>query len=119
MLIKKGEYMKLIGITGSSGKTSVAEIIYQYLVQKNISTSLYCSNGLFINGLTRQKDFLQSTVYDKELENYLKEDEEYNVEYAIIEITAESIKRKENVHRLNYEVIGLTNFFKGLCNHFK
>ncbi|HEY8364059.1 MAG TPA: Mur ligase family protein [Haloplasmataceae bacterium] len=110
--------MKLIGITGSCGKTSVAEIVYQYLLYVGYKVSLYCSNGLFVNGLTREKDFFQSTLYGKELDEFLKEDVENEVNYAIVEITAESVKRNDTVHLLPFDVVALTNFYRGLHNHF-
>lgn len=110
--------MKLIGVAGSCGKTSVAEILYQFLLFKKNNVSLYSSNGFFVNGLTKVKDFLQTTVYDKDLKEMLNEDEESGVEYVIIEITAESVNRKEEVYELPYEVIGFTNFIKGLNNNF-
>jgi len=111
--------MKLIGITGSSGKTSVAEIVYQYLLYRGYNASLYCSNGMFCNGLTRVKDFFQTTLYGKELLEFLEEDKKNEVEYAIIEITAESVNRNDSVHLLPYDVVALTNFFSGLHNHFE
>lgn len=110
--------MKLIGITGSCGKTSVAEILYQYLLFQGIPTSLYSSNGNFINGLTRVKDFFQTTLYHKDLEGLLSEDENSNIEYGIIEITGESVKRLDEIHSLDFEVIAMTNFYSGLHNHF-
>lgn len=111
--------MKLIGVTGSFGKTSVCEIVYQYMLSMGYKVSLYSSNGLFTNGLTRTKDFLQSTLYIKDLERYLYEDKEDGIEYGIIEITGESAKRKDNIHLLPFEVIALTSFNNGLHNHYK
>lgn len=110
--------MKLIGITGSIGKTSVAEIVYQYMLYQGIPTTLYCSNGNFVNGLTRVKDFFQTTLYHKDLTRLLEEDRESNIKYGIIEITAESAKRLDEVHKKDFEVIALTNFYSGLHNHF-
>lgn len=111
--------MKLIGVTGSLGKTSVCEIVYQYMLFKGYKISLYSSNGLFSNGLTRTKDFLQSTMYIKDLERFLSEDMEEGLEYGIIEITAESAKRSDGIHLLPFEVIALTSFNNGLHNHYK
>lgn len=110
--------MKLIGVTGSFGKTSVCEIVYQYMLSKGYKVSLYSSNGLFTNGLTRTKDFLQSTLYIKDLERFLNEDKEDGLEYGIVEITGESAKRGDNIHLLPYEVIALTCFNNGLHNHY-
>ena len=110
--------MKLIGITGSCGKTSVAEIVYQYLICCGYSTSLYSSNGLFVNGLTKEKDYLQTTLYHKALKDNLEDDEKSGVQYAVIEITAESIARRDKVHLFPFEVVALTSFFDNLYNHF-
>ena len=110
--------MKLIGVTGSSGKSSVCEIVYQYLLHKGLNVSLYASTGCFINGLTRFKDFFQTTLYHKRLKEYLEEDKANNVDVAIIEITAESVLRNDLVHMLPFDVVALSSFYKGLYNHF-
>jgi len=110
--------VKLIGITGSCGKTSTAEIVYQYLLYSGRGASLYGSNGLFVNGLTREKDFLQTTPYLKELEVHLDDDRESGVEYGIVEISAESVNRGDRVHVLQYDILALTSFYERLHNHF-
>jgi len=80
--------------------------------------SLYASTGCFINGLTRFKDFFQTTLYHKRLKEYLEEDKANNVDVAIIEITAESVLRNDLVHMLPFDVVALSSFYKGLYNHF-
>ncbi len=79
---------------------------------------MYSSNGLFINGTTRIKDFFTTTPTLEELTKYLEKDEEKKVDYAIIEITAESVKRGDNIHKLPFEIIGLTTFYPNLNHHF-
>src|SRR5690606_28487444 len=110
--------MKLIGITGSCGKTSIVEILYQYLLYKGVKVSAYCSNGLFINGLTRKKDFFQGTLYFDDLDKYLKEDADNDVEVAIIEINAESVKRSDKVHLMNFDVVALSSYYDGISNNY-
>lgn len=102
--------MKLIGITGTYGKTSTAEMVYQYCLKAKIKSSLYCSNGLFINGSTRKKDLTQSNLSKKELTEYLKIDEELSVDIVVIEITAESTLYQFELETLNYDVVVVTSY---------
>lgn len=102
--------MKLIGITGSRGKTSTAEMVYQYCLKARIRASLYSSNGLFVNGETRQKDLKKTSLSKNEVMTYLKKDKDVNVEIAIIEITAESTLYKFDLEKLDYELVVLTNY---------
>jgi RHS repeat-associated protein len=101
--------MQLIGITGTSGKTTTCEIVYQYLNFIGKKASLYCSTGLFINNKTRIKNFFRGTLDKEALEDYLAEDEKEEIEYAVIEINAESVLRAEEIEKLPF-TLKVTSF---------
>lgn len=103
--------MKLIRVTGSVGKTSMCEMIYQYLLYKGKKVSLYSSNGLFKNNTTKYKDYLRAIPDGKSLVSMLKEDLENGVEYAVIEITAEIVKRGGSSYtfKIHGEISGISN----------
>ena len=53
--------MKILGICGNYGKTSTCELLYQYLLKKNYNVGVCCSNGVFYNNITIQKNTLDVT----------------------------------------------------------
>ena len=104
--------MKKIGITGSYGKTSVCEIIYQYLLKLGKTVVLYCTNGIFKNGKTINKNMLTTSLPKIIIEKFLEKEDS---EYAIIEIKGELFKTGKYI---DLDIIGITNFDKELVNNF-
>ena len=106
-----------IGITGSYGKTSTAEILYQYLLFINKKAAIYCTNGIFKNGETVIKNFF-TTSYEKfKMEKELIKLEEEGYEYVVIEVKGELFM--EGPDYVDLDIIGLTNFDRELVNNFE
>lgn len=107
----------LIGVTGSYGKTSVCEYIYQYLLALNKKVLMISTNGLFVNGETIRKDFMGTSFPLDWVESILiQQKEENNIEYAVIEVKGELFL--DSAKYLNFDIIGLTNFHENLVNNF-
>lgn len=108
--------MKTIGITGSLGKTSVCEILYQYLLYKNKKVALYSTNGVFKNGETVFKNFFATSYNKVTMENELARLEDKNYDYAIIEVKGELFLNSEDY--VHMDIMALTNFYRGLVNNY-
>lgn len=105
--------LKVIGITGTVGKTTTIDLLYQYLMSNEkrvycISTSgVKCSCNSFYNhedlpasGFHNQEDLF------KHVENAYRE----NCDYILIEVTAEMIS--EGIYDdLDFDILAL-NYFK-------
>lgn len=102
--------MKIIGITGSYGKTSVSEILYDYFIKSKVKTSLYCSNGFFINKETRRKDFFKTSMHKDDYIELLRDDKELGVKIAIIEIKVESMLYDLKLDEIEYDLMVMTNY---------
>lgn len=118
--------MKIIGITGSYGKTSVAEILYRCLINSKIKTSLYCSNGFFVNSKTKTQNSFRINLHKNDYIEHFKSDEKTGVEYVILEIAIESMIYDLKLEELTYDLIVMTNYdpskitvFSDICGHLQ
>ena len=85
--------MKIIGITGSKGKTTVAYLLHLYLDNMNISNLLYSS-----------LDYEIAVPNNNRLNEILDEAKEKDVEYLILEINEEYVD-KINLNIFDYKVL--------------
>ena len=98
--------LKLIGVTGTNGKTSTTYII------KHILESLGCSVGL-IGTIQNEIDDMSfpakyTTPDPLELSALLKKMVDFGCEYAVMEISSHALDQKR-VYGLNFEVAVFTN----------
>lgn len=111
--------IKIIGISGTVGKTSVAELIYQYLGFVHIKAALMGTSGIKKNITDSVANFPCTSAPTKEyLCGFLIDCLELGIEYVVLETTVESttVKVYEN---LDFEVIGVTNFLQNVVRSFK
>jgi len=85
--------MKIIGISGSKGKTTVAYLLHSYLDSINKSNLIYSS-----------LDYEVAVPNNNRLDEILEEAKEHNVEYLILEINEEYID-KIDVSIFDYKVL--------------
>lgn len=95
--------IKLIGITGTNGKTSISNIIFKYLLFKDKNTMLIGTNGIFINNkhiktLNTTPDLLLTTKLIKE----------NKIDYVVMEVSSIGI-RELKVMYFDFDVIILSN----------
>ena len=117
---RKGSWktdMIKLGVTGSYGKTSTCEMLYQYLLASGKSVMMISTNGVFRNNVTARKNFF-ATSYDKDsLEKILEKYYHfYNIDYAVIEIKGELFRQDEDY--IDFDIVGMTNFDPELINNF-
>ncbi len=98
--------IKMIGVTGTNGKTTVTSIINYVLQAIGKKTGMIGTNGNFIN-----KRFLKTehTTPDSiELNRILKEMKDENIEYCIMEVSSHSLTLNR-VYGIEFDVAVFTN----------
>jgi len=102
----KFKKMKIIGITGTNGKTTTATLVYRYLKSKNEKASLISSNGIYLN--TKYIETINTTpditlIYDVLLKSHKEK-----CKYIVIEISSHAIKQLR-IMGIIFDIVLLTN----------
>jgi len=101
----------LIGVTGTSGKSTTVELIYQILKEAGYRVAFFSSIWEVVNE-ERKKNLYQMTMPGRGiLQKFLKKAKKAGCQYAIIEVTSEGILQHR--HRfLNFNVAVFLNLHK-------
>lgn len=86
-----GRKLKVIGVTGTDGKTTTASLIYHILKENGKKTSLLTSIGAFIGEKEYQTGFHVTTPSPFALQRFLKKAVSGKSEYFVIEVTSHAI----------------------------
>lgn len=107
----KIEELKIIGITGSCGKTTVAYLIHEYLKSIGKKSVLYSSATIDSPASFMKKNEAIEIALKNEtsLLNMLEEIEAYGAEYLVLEVNESAIE-KGLVKDIEFDVRVLTNF---------
>lgn len=99
--------MKIVGITGTNGKTTTAGLMYSLLLDLNKKTALLGTRGFFIND-TQIKEKGLTTPTLLELYSDLEEAIRLGCEYFIMEVSSHAIVQKR-IAGLDFALKILTN----------
>ena len=83
--------LKLIGVTGTNGKTSISHIINHLYTKLNIKTGLIGTNGIQING--QKQDATHTTPDPESLQKIFVDMKEEKVEACIMEVSSHALKQ--------------------------
>lgn len=115
--------LKIIGVTGTNGKTSTSHLITTILMNYGIKCGLIGTLGMYYGGVYKES---QLTTPDP-LEFYavLSEMVSLGVEYVIMEVSAHAIYYKK-LYDVEFEILAFTNltqdhldFFETMSNYEK
>jgi len=113
---KKIENIKLIGITGTNGKTTTCYLIYQALNKLNIKCAYIGTIGFYLNG---KKEELQNTTPDiGELYEMLIKCQKENIEYVVMEVSSHALD-KNRIETLFYDFVIFTNLTQDHLDYHK
>ena len=108
--------MKLIGVTGTNGKTTTTHIIAEMLARNGKKVGLIGTNGVKYDGKTLDSplttpdaDFLHKTFFDMQ---------NSGVEYVVMEVSAHALAQKR-VDGIKFDVGVLTNVTQDHLDYFK
>lgn len=105
------EEIKIIGITGSSGKTTVANIIHEYLKRLGKKSVLYSSAKIDSPATIIRPDEACEITFNSEDDvlEIIEEVEAYGAEYLVLEVN-ETVIEKGLTKDIPFDVRVLTNF---------
>lgn len=83
--------MKVIGVTGTDGKTTTANLLYHVLIQSGYKASLISTVGAVINEKSSDLGFHITTPGRFALQSYLKQSRKAGVHYVVLEITSHGL----------------------------
>lgn len=106
--------LKIIGITGSCGKTSVAVLVHRYLQSIGKKSVLYSSAYADspASWLDRKVCYDQAIITEEVIINILNECKEYEAEYLILECWSGAIGRGA-FDNIKFDLKVLTSFYSG------
>ena len=114
--------IKLIGITGTSGKTTTAFLTYELLKSFGENVAYIGTNGFYIKGFVKSIDNTTPDIYELyELLLFCKNE---NVKIVVMEISSHALKLKR-LESLYFDIACFTNlssehmdFHKNMRNYF-
>lgn len=108
--------IKLIGVTGTNGKTTTCYLIYQLLNKLGIKTSYIGTLGYIKDDITYE---LNNTTPGKlELYNLLKDSYDSNIEYVVMEVSSQALDQNR-VDYLEFEYAIFTNLTRDHLDYHK
>jgi len=87
------EEMRVVGVTGTNGKTTVTAAIYSFLLDLEESVALLGTRGFFTNEeRVAQKSMTTPSIF--EILNYMKIAKEKNCHYFVMEVSSHAIDQE-------------------------
>ena len=83
--------MKIIGVTGTEGKTTTSNLIYHILQKAGKKVAIISTIGGIINGEEFDTGYHISTPEHFALQSYLKRAKKQKVEYLVLEVTSHAL----------------------------
>ena len=108
--------MKLIGVTGTNGKTTICYLVYQLLTLLNKKCAYIGTIGFYYGNTKR---LLNNTTPDTDLlYDMLLEAKEYGCEYVIMEVSSHALD-KNRVFGLEFDEVAFTNLTQDHLDYHK
>ena len=108
--------IKLIGVTGTSGKTTTCFLTYEILKRLGKKTAYIGTIGFYMDDFVRVLP--NTTPKIDELYNILLECKEKNIEYVVMEVSSHSLDLNR-VYGLEYDAAGFTNISRDHLDYHK
>lgn len=100
--------MKIIGVTGTDGKTTTATLIYWILKSSGIKTGLVSTVSAKIGNKDYDTGFHTTNPEPLALQKFLSKMVKAKCEYAVLEVTSHGLDQ-ERVYDINFDIGVLTN----------
>ena len=108
--------MKLIGVTGTNGKTTICYLVYQLLTLLGKKCAYIGTIGFYYGNTKR---LLNNTTPDTDLlYDMLLEAKEYGCEYVVMEVSSHALD-KNRVFGLEFDEVAFTNLTQDHLDYHK
>ncbi|MCF7793765.1 MAG: UDP-N-acetylmuramoyl-L-alanyl-D-glutamate--2,6-diaminopimelate ligase [Candidatus Cloacimonetes bacterium] len=97
---------KLIGITGTNGKTTIAHLIYQILVKNNVSVGMIGTLGYKINNESFSTERTTPDIFD--LNKIFAEMVGKNIKYVVMEVSSHALAL-QRIYDCNFDLAIFSN----------
>ncbi len=101
--------MRIIGITGTKGKTTVAIAAYQIALGCKMNVGYIGTNGIYYNGLSFET--ANTTPDVLELQKTLFEMKKHGIDTVLLEVSSQAIMQ-DRIYGLRFETCVFTNLFR-------
>ncbi|MDO4962764.1 MAG: UDP-N-acetylmuramoyl-L-alanyl-D-glutamate--2,6-diaminopimelate ligase [bacterium] len=108
--------IKLIGMTGTNGKTTTCYLIYQALNSINISTAYIGTLGFYIKDEKISLNNTTPSLYD--IYNMLLKCLEYKIEYVVMEVSSQGLAMGR-VNTLKFDYVIFSNLTQDHLDYHK
>ena len=108
--------IKLIGITGTSGKTTTCFLIYTLLKKLGCKAAYIGTIGFYMDNFVRE--LKNTTPAIEELYNCMIECKENNIEYIVMEVSSHAIAL-DRIYGLEFDAVGFTNISQDHLDYHK
>ncbi len=109
--------IKIVGITGTNGKTTTASAIYSFLLDLGYKTAMQGTRGFFMNDeVTEGKSLTTPSVLNTY--KHIYQAVEAGCEFFIMEVSSHAIAQ-ERIEGLNFELKILTNITQDHLDYHK
>ena len=113
-----GRGVKIIGVTGTDGKTTTASLIYHVLREAGYKAALVTSVAAVIDGKSLDIGFHVTTPRIFALRSLIKKAKKQGAEYIVLEVTSHSLDQ-HRVHGVPFAIGVLTNVTREHLDYHK
>ena len=108
--------LKLVGITGTNGKTTSSNLLYQMFTINNIKSGLISTNEIIIDSDKFETSLTTPDSYD--LNFYLNKMVSYGISFCFMEVSSHAIDQRR-ISGLNFDLAIFTNITHDHLNYHK
>lgn len=110
------EKLKIIGVTGTNGKTTITNMLASVLEKSSNKVAIIGTSGIFVKG--KRYETNMTTPDPIELQKYLSLMVKNHIKYVCIEVSAHSIDLHK-IDGIKFEVVIFTNLTEDHLDYFK